>query len=95
MQKRLASPLTRFPVVADFHRSSAFGTSLQEEASPTITKTRARGKALWLIDKVRFGSLQGVLAKRSLDVSDHAALQGWDKAAQVRYLENRKQPIRQ
>ena len=41
----VASRPIRFPVVADFHMSSAFGTSLQEEASPTIAKTRARGKA--------------------------------------------------
>ena len=64
VQERLASPLTRFPVVADFHMCTAFGTSLQEEASPTITKTRARGKACWLIDKVQKGSFGKVLAKR-------------------------------
>ena len=63
VQERLASRPKRFPVVADYHTSSAFRTSLQEEASPTMTKTRAKGKAFWIIDQGRFGSLEGVLAK--------------------------------
>ena len=86
VQERLARKAHAFPVVADFYMSTAFGTSLQEQTSLTITKTRARGKAFWLIDKVQKKPFGKVLVKRRLDVSDDAALQGWDKEAQVGYL---------
>jgi DNA-cytosine methyltransferase len=81
------SQQTEFPVIADFHMSESFGASFQSQRSPTITKTRARGQAFWLIDKISNGSLtEGRFVKRRLDVSDYAALQGWDTAAQKNYL---------
>ena len=87
VQQKLQSQLTKYPVIADFHMSNTFGTSVQELTSPTITKTRARGQAFWLIDKISNGSLtEGHFVKRRLDVSDYAALQGWDTDAQKNYL---------
>ena len=87
VQQKLQSQPTKYPVIADFHMSNTFGTSVQELTSPTITKTRARGQAFWLIDKISNGSLtEGHFVKRRLDVSDYAALQVWDTDAQKNYL---------
>ena len=87
MQQKLQSQQTKCPVIADFHMSKSFGTSVQERTSPTITKTRARGQAFWLMDRIRNSSLtEGHFVKRRLDVSDYAALQGWDTDAQNNYL---------
>ena len=85
--KKLESHQLKLPAIADFHMSKSVGCSVQSLSSPTITKTRARAQAFWLIDRIRNGSLtEGHFVKRRLDVTDYAALQGWDADAQKNYL---------
>ena len=55
---------------------------MQSQASPTITKSRAKAQAFWIIDQ---GPGQSFV-KRRLDATDYAALQGWDADAQKKYL---------
>ena len=81
IQQEMETKDAKFPVIADFHQSTAFGTSWHSHYCPTITKTRAKGRAFWLIDK-----RGGDLCKRRLDVEDYAALQGWDRFGQKDYL---------
>jgi len=82
VQEKLQSHQLELPAIADFHMSKSVGCSVQSQASPTVTKTRAKGQAFWIIDK---GPGQS-FAKRRLDVKDYAALQGWDTDAQKNYL---------
>jgi DNA-cytosine methyltransferase len=87
VQEKLQSHQLKLPAIADFHMSKSVGCSVQSLCSPTITKTRARGQAFWLIDRIRNGSLtEGHFVKRRLDVTDYAALQGWDADSQKNYL---------
>ena len=48
LQAKMNLNSVEFPVIGDFHMSESFGTSWQEQKSPTITKTRARGEACFL-----------------------------------------------
>ena len=88
VQQQIKSQQLKLPAIADFHMSKSFGCSVQSEVSPTITKSRAKAQAFWLIDKAcSKGSLtEGHFVKRRLDVKDYAALQGWDPDAQKNYL---------
>ena len=82
VQQQIQSHQLRLPAIADFHMSKSFGCSVQSQASPTITKSRAKAQAFWIIDQ---GPGQSFV-KRRLDVTDYAALQGWDADAQKNYL---------
>ena len=82
VQEKIQSHQLELPAIADFHMSKSFGCSVQSQASPTVTKTRAKGQAFWIIDK---GPGQSFV-KRRLDATDYAALQGWDADAQKKYL---------
>jgi DNA-cytosine methyltransferase len=82
VQEKIQSHQLELPAIADFHMSKSFGCSVQSQASPTVTKTRAKGQAFWIIDK---GPGQSFV-KRRLDATDYAALQGWDADAQKNYL---------
>ena len=68
----------RYPVIGDFHQSEKFGVSMQDRKSPTITKSRARARAFFLITKE--------LQKRRLTVTDFAKLQGWPTELQRSWL---------
>ena len=63
-----------YPIIADFHQSSVFGTSWQSRKSPTVTKTRAGSRAFWIVNRNGDG-----FEKRKLDLTDYATLQGWEK----------------
>jgi site-specific DNA-cytosine methylase len=82
VQQQIQSHQLRLPAIADFHMSKSFGCSVQSQASPTITKSRAKAQAFWIIDQ---GPGQSFV-KRRLDATDYAALQGWDADAQKKYL---------
>ena len=87
VQQKIQSHQLRLPAIADFHMSKSFGCSVQSQVSPTITASRAKAQAFWLIDKISNGSLtEGHFVKRRLDATDYAALQGWDADAQKKYL---------
>ena len=71
----------RFPIIADLQMSAKFGTSWQSCSCPTITRTRARSRGFWLINRGPNG-----MNKRRLGVADYAALQGWDNGTMKNYL---------
>jgi site-specific DNA-cytosine methylase len=89
VQQKNQSQQLKLPAIADFHMSKSFGCSVQSEVSPTITKSRAKAQAFWLIDKARSKGSEGLahFVKRRLDCKDYAALQGWSPDAQKNYLQ--------